>query len=211
LQANRSREWQIWQDQLLLCQACVLCQTRTRIVCGNGNAKASIVLLGEAPGKQEDLSGIPFCGQAGKILDDFLAATGIQKETLYIGNTVKCRPVAVSKKGSGFVNRKPQKKEQQACKPWLAQELFLLDPQVIVTLGAVPLSHFIQKAPKMSQWHGRPFDYLPSYISEQNEKKKWLIFPLYHPAALIYDRKKVVDYQTDLYLLAQILREKELL
>jgi DNA polymerase len=107
---------------------------------------------------------------------------------------VKCRPSRQGKRGP--INRKPNRLELTACKPWLKREIALLAPLVIVTLGAVPLSVFIGKIPAMAKYHGRPLS---------NETEKFTIFPLYHPAAMIYDRSKAEDYAKDLQLLSDFL------
>ena len=183
----------------MTCQACGLAASRTQPVCGNAHVDAMIMLLGEAPGAVEDRVGMPFQGQAGQVLEQFLAATGIAQEQLYIGNTVKCRPVRNGKRG--MVNRKPTVAEMMACRPHLEAEITLLNPRLIVTLGAVPLRFFLGVQPKMSEWHGCLF------VESRWGKE---IFPLYHPAAVIYDRRLAQTYQDDLQTLRQLLQARGL-
>lgn len=191
--------WQLWQSQLQSCQGCDLCRTRTHVVCGCGSRDAQIMLLGEAPGRQEDASGQPFCGAAGAKLESFLQQIELDRNDIYIGNVVKCRPVRPAASGQGYANRRPSKQEILACGSWLKREIALLHPHLIITLGAVPLSVFLGKEPVMADWHGRPF---------QVDGSDMLVFPLYHPAAVIYDRKKEKDYETDLQVLRQFLQKK---
>lgn len=188
--------WQKWEESLLDCRACSLCQTRHQVVCGNGNYAAIVALLGEAPGKNEDLSGQPFAGAAGSLLNDFLQRSGLCRDKLYIGNIVKCRPVAPGKKAGTFVNRRPTKREMEACAPHLWREISLLRPRLIVTLGLLPLSRFQSGISAMNELHGKPFHHQGLDID---------IFPLYHPAAVIYDRTLAQTYEEDLSALYQFL------
>lgn len=119
------------------CQACGLADTRLNVVFGGGSSEARIMLIGEAPGKEEDKSGAPFVGDAGDMLDTLLSRAGIDRRTIYIANTVKCRPV--DPLGN---NRPPTKQEVQSCKPLLLEQIYLVDPVVIVAAGAVPTKAF---------------------------------------------------------------------
>lgn len=193
---DKAYQWQKWEESLLACRACPLCNTRHLVVCGNGNYTASVALLGEAPGKNEDLSGQPFAGAAGSLLDDFLLRSGLCREKLYIGNIVKCRPVAPGKKEGSFVNRRPTRREMEACAPHLWREIALLRPRLIVTLGLLPLSRFLPKVSTMNELHGKPF---------HHQELGMDIFPLYHPAAMIYDRALRQTYEEDLSALYKFL------
>ena len=192
--------WQEWEDTIDNCRACDLAKTRNMPLTGNKNYAARVMLLGEAPGREEDLCGKPFVGQAGAILDEFLQSTGLKREQLYIGNTVKCRPVALGKRG--YKNRKPTTKEVIACRPHLLQEITLLQPALIVSLGAVPLSFLLGRTPKMAEEHGRLFHHQGFNVD---------VFAIYHPAALIYDPGKRPAYQADLNTLKTLLQERGLL
>ena len=178
--------------RLIACRSCGLCQSRTQVVSGFGDSNAKIILIGEAPGGEEDKLGRPFVGKAGHQLDRFLEATAIPREQLYITNIVKCRPTAVGKRG--LVNRKPSQSEIASCVHWLEQEIVLLKPRLIVTLGAVPLAHFVGSNPRVSDYHGRILSGIRENI---------LLFPLYHPAAVIYDRGLKDVYHQDLNVLRE--------
>ena len=184
---NNITDYESWQKQLRSCDVCGLAHTRQNVVCGEGSPGATIALIGEAPGREEDKSGFPFAGKAGSILNEFLADSGIRRESLYIGNTVKCRPVAMGKKG--YINRKPSKEEIAACRPHLEAEMRFIRPLLVVTLGAVPLAAFCGFNPVMRDMHGQPF-----FSTDFNVE----VFPLYHPAAIIYDPEKRVEYETDM-------------
>lgn len=182
---------QEFRQALQGCQRCILAETRHQPVCDCGPVPADVFLLGEAPGGDEDLSGKPFTGQAGRELDQFLAVLELTREKIYIGNTVKCRPVRPSSRGryGAFANRKPNAVEIKACADWLIEELQLVQPRVIVTLGGVPLSRIIGQPVKIGDYHGKPF---------YSERFACPVFPLYHPAAVIYDRSKKDCYLVDL-------------
>ena len=200
-QASMDNDIIKWEEQVRNCVSCCLSASCTQAVCGNRCYTADIMLLGEAPGAEEDRAGIPFAGKAGSILDSFLLGTGIPREQLYIGNTVKCRPVKTGKRG-GYVNRKPTRSEIAACRSHLLQELELVRPRLIVTLGATPLGCFMEHPPSMGDIHGRIFSYEPLAVE---------IFPMYHPAAVIYNRSLTIDYAEDMGKLKQYLLQHGLL
>ncbi len=184
------------RKQLSACNDCDLCHSRTQVVCGCGESSARIFLIGEAPGGEEDKLGYPFVGKAGHQLDQFLAATAINRDQLYITNIVKCRPTTDGKRGP--INRKPSLFEIALCCRWLEQELALIKPQLIVTLGAVPLGYFIGRDLRLSDYHGRIL---------LNEQEKTLLFPLYHPAAVIYNKGLNDVYQQDLKILRELVNK----
>ena len=183
------------------CRHCSLADTRTNVVCGSGCNEAPLFLLGEAPGGDEDLSGKPFTGQSGKELDEFLKILGISREDIYIGNTVKCRPTRPSVRGryGNYANRKPLSSEIKACFDWLEEEIKIIKPKVIVTLGGVPLSRIMGKQVKVGDFRGKKFF---------SELYGCYVFPLYHPAAVIYDRSKREVYLSDLKELRRALKEE---
>jgi len=190
-----------WRSTVKACTRCGLCETRTQVVVSrhaDPQAEIKVFLLGEAPGGNEDIEGIPFCGQAGKILDEFLEQTGLKDEELYIGNTVKCRPTAPSARGryGDYKNRKPKAGEIKSCSQWLDEELELVKPKLLVTLGNVPLTRILGPGHKIGDHHGKLFT---------DEKTGLKVFPLYHPAALIYDRKKTADYEADIKTLRELI------
>ena len=150
---------------------CGLKATATQPVFGNGNPKADIVFIGEAPGKNEDLQGIPFVGAAGKFLDEMLGQANLKREDIYITNIVKYRPPN---------NRDPLPEEIKSCEDWLHAELNWIKPKVIVTLGRYSLNHFIPEV-KISAVHGQAFRREIPGLGKQ------VFFALYHPAAALYN------------------------
>ncbi len=186
-----------YELQVRTCRDCPLALTRTQAVCGNRRYQGDIMLLGEAPGAAEDRLGRPFAGAAGKLLRQFLAESQIAEERLYIGNTVKCRPVKPGKRPGTWSNRPPAPGEITACRRHLQTELALVRPKLIVTLGAVPLSCFTQDKPQMSQYHGKPF------IAGERA-----VFPLYHPAAVMYNPGLRQAYEEDMRALVRYIQEE---
>ena len=165
-------------------------------VTGDGDANASILLIGEAPGEQETLLGKPFVGKAGKNLDEFLEITGLRRPELFITNVVKFRPVKISDKGRAS-NRPPTKEEIFLFRPYLMEEISVLSPKIIVTLGNVPLHAVTNDKAPIGSVHGQMLDC-----------EAGRVFPLYHPASVIYNRSLKETYLSDLqtlkeYLLAQ--------
>ena len=134
--------------EIKACQRCALRAEATQPVPGIGNPNAKILILGEAPGKQEDACGVPFVGLSGKRLDKLMALAHIDVNDCYFTNVCKCRPPT---------NRTPKKAERLCCYPWLRQELALILPSQIITLGATPLSLFTEQG--ISQLHGTSFMY----------------------------------------------------
>lgn len=157
-----------WQEN---CQ-CELKKTAIQAVFGNGNAESEIVFIGEAPGKNEDLKGIPFIGAAGKFLDEMLSEIGKKREDIYITNIVKYRPPN---------NRDPEPKEKKDCNEWLINEIKIISPKLIVFLGRHSMLRFFPDE-KISDIHGK---LLLKMIPELEKKQAFL--PLYHPAAALYN------------------------
>ena len=166
-----------------------------RVVFGDGKINAEIMLIGEAPGGEEEKQGRPFVGKAGKNLDEFLEIVGLEREDLYISNVVKIRPFKLSPKTNKPVNRPPDKAELSFFVPLLHKEIELVNPKLIVTLGNFALKNVLmdQKV-SIGDYHGQ--------LTEKNGKR---IFPLYHPASIIYDRAKAPVYIVDLHTLREIL------
>ncbi|MTI80530.1 MAG: uracil-DNA glycosylase [Firmicutes bacterium] len=162
------------------CQLCGLAESRTNIVFGYGNPGAKLMLIGEGPGKEEDIQGKPFVGSAGQLLDKILAAAEIEREEVYIANVVKCRPPK---------NRVPQRKEAKACLPWLWQQIETLSPKIVVLLGGTALQNLIKPDARITKLRGQWME----------SKSGIKIMPTFHPAALLRDpnRKKPVweDFQ----------------
>ncbi len=160
------------------CQKCALGATRTNLVFGTGNPQAELMFVGEAPGEQEDLSGVPFVGRAGQLLDKFLAAVDIERSDVYIANILKCRPPK---------NRDPLPEEEDACIDYLRAQVKLIRPKVIVCLGRISAMRLIKPDFKITQEHGKWF-----------EKGGLLMSAVYHPAALLRDPRKKEDMLEDM-------------
>lgn len=166
-----------------------------RVVFGEGKINAEIMLIGEAPGGEEDKLGRPFVGKAGKNLDQFLEIVGLQRSDLYVSNVVKLRPFKLSPKTNKPVNRPPNKEELAFFVPLLHNEIEIVKPKLIVTLGNFALKNVLMdNKASIGDYHGR--------LLEDNGKK---LFPLYHPAAIIYDRAKEAVYIEDLHKLKDVL------
>jgi len=162
------------------------------LVFGEGMMGAKLMLIGEAPGEQETLAGRPFVGKAGKNLDHFLQAVRLDRSQLYISNAVKVRPTKVGAKGR-VSNRPPTREEIALFQPWLAREIALVKPRAIATLGNVALRAVTGKALPIGQVHGR-------WLQAEGMPP---IFPLYHPASVIYNPSLTARYADDLRVLAE--------
>lgn len=166
-------------NEAMRCRKCMLSESRTNLVFGEGDLKASVMLIGEAPGFNEDREGRPFVGQAGKFLNEtLLKAAGLERREVYITNVVKCRPPE---------NREPTDDEVEACFPYLNVQIQSIKPKVIVTLGNVATStlfrRFNLKPASIGSIHGRIFNM--STLSYGSFK----IIPSYHPATALYNPK----------------------
>ena len=175
-------------EECLQCQKCPLWETRTNVVFGVGNPDSPILIIGEGPGEQEDLQGEPFVGAAGKLLDDMLQLIGLDRSKLYIANIVKCRPPC---------NRDPLKEEQEACMPWLEQQMARMQPQVILCLGRVAAQRMIRPDFKITQDHGK-------WYRQGNTR----LMAIYHPSALLRDESKRPETFADLREFRKYVREQ---
>ena len=155
------------------------------LVFGEGSKDARVALVGEAPGEQETLLGRPFVGKAGKNLDEFLALAGLDRSALYVTNTVKFRPTKLSP-ASRTVNRPPTQEEIRLFLPWLQKELDMVNPVCVVTLGNVPLKALMGRKAVIGELHGQFVDV--------NGRK---LYPMYHPASLIYNPSLRETYKAD--------------
>lgn len=161
-----------------------LAEQATNLVLGDGNPDADIVFIGEAPGKNEDEQGLPFVGAAGKFLNEMLAAAGMDRSDVYITNIVKYRPPN---------NRDPKPEEKQEFWPYLAEQLEIIDPKAIITLGRHSMEFFLPDA-KIGEVHGHAFRKQVKF--HDGRAVEWLIVPLYHPAAALYNgglRQTLID------------------
>ncbi|MGI6168661.1 MAG: uracil-DNA glycosylase [Christensenellales bacterium] len=162
--------WPVLLDKMKDCSLCSLCEGRRRIVLGEGDYFARLMLVGEGPGAQEDRLGRPFVGPAGQLLDKMLAAIGLSREQVYIANIVKCRPPG---------NRAPTDEEAAACLPYLRSQVALIQPALIVCLGATAARHIIDPQLRITRDRG-------VWV----QRKNYFILPTYHPAALLRDAGK---------------------
>lgn len=152
------------------CHACSLCETRTNIVFGDGDPHARVLIVGEAPGKNEDLQGKPFVGAAGKFLDELLEEAGLKREEVFIANVLKCRPPS---------NRNPQADEIEACAPFLREQTQSIDPWIIVTMGNFATQFILRTGTGITRLRGTV-----------QQAGRFVVLPVFHPAAAIYDRSK---------------------
>jgi len=169
------------EQKIKNCIKCSLGKTRTKFVFGSGNPKADIMFIGEAPGADEDLQGLPFVGRAGQLLTKLLKVVGLNREEVYICNILKCRPPN---------NRKPLPSEIELCKPYLLKQIELIKPKVIVALGATAIEGLLNLKKKMGELRGKIifFNKIPVIIT-------------YHPAALLRNPNWESDFIEDLKLL----------
>ena len=185
-------DWQTLEKQCMACTCCGLCRTRTNVVFGVGNREADIMFVGEGPGEQEDLQGVPFVGPAGKLLDDMLSIIDLDRTCCYIANIVKCRPPR---------NRDPQEDEQDACFGYLKEQIELVRPKIIVCLGRIAAQRLIRPDFRITREHGNWFQ----------GGQVWLT-AIYHPSALLRDLSKRPETFDDLLQIRDrlaVLREME--
>lgn len=174
------KEWQGLELAIKNCQKCKLCKTRTNIVFGEGNKKAKLMIISEAPGYMEDQIGRPFVGKGGQLLDEVLNKVGIKREEIYIANIVKCRPPN---------NRDPQVDEVNACIDYLRNQVILIKPKIIMLLGNVALKTILGKEYFISSTRGQLI-----------EKKNIIYLPSWHPAAILRDESKMISFINDFEL-----------
>ena len=165
------------------------------LVHGEGALGARVMLIGEAPGEQETLLGRPFVGKAGKNLDEFLELAGIDRSELYVSNTVKFRPTRISDAGR-VVNRPPTQEEIRLFLPWLKKEIAMVNPECVVTLGNVPLKALCDRRIVIGDVHG-------SFLDCEGMR----LYPMYHPASMIYNPSLRSVYREDVQRLAKWLEE----
>ncbi len=176
------------QAQAMACHACPLADGRTNVVFGTGNPQARVLIVGEAPGKNEDLQGVPFVGAAGQYLNELLAYAGLRREDVYIANVLKCRPPG---------NRNPLPSEIEVCTPFLREQTRTIDPLFIVTLGNFATKFILKTDRGITGLHGKLY-----------QTGKFKVFPVFHPAAAIYDRRKRTDLEDDFTTLGEYLLQE---
>lgn len=171
-------KWEELENSIKDCQKCKLCTTRTNIVFGCGNKNADIMMIGEGPGADEDKQGNPFVGKAGQLMNKAFEGVGIVRDEIYITNIVKCRPPQ---------NRVPEDDEAKACLNYLRNQVILVNPKIIVLLGSTALKNILGKEYSITASRGK-------WI----EKKGILYMPTWHPAALLRDEDKKIEFWKDL-------------
>ena len=182
------QQWEQLRQRCLACRACSLAQERTQVVFGVGDPAAEVLLVGEAPGANEDKQGEPFVGRGGKLLDDMLELIDLdRKKNVYIANIVKCRPPQ---------NRDPLNTEQDACIDYLRNQVALIRPKIIVCLGRIAAMRLIKEDFKITKEHGQWF-----------EKSGVHMTALFHPAAILRDPSRRPDTFVDLKGIQAKIRE----
>ncbi|MBK5111085.1 MAG: uracil-DNA glycosylase [Thermoleophilia bacterium] len=151
------------------CERCELSQSRSQVVFGAGNADADLMFVGEAPGAEEDRQGLPFVGRSGALLTRMLGDAGIAREDVFIANTLKCRPPS---------NRDPEIAEIETCRPWLNEQIRLIEPRVVATLGNFATKLLTGDKTGITRVHGRP------QVRQIGTRTVFLL-PLFHPAAAL--------------------------
>ena len=170
--------WEELEEVVKQCRKCRLCETRKNVVFGVGNREADIMFIGEGPGADEDAQGEPFVGKAGKLMNMAFDMLGIKREEVYIANIVKCRPPN---------NRNPQDDEAENCLDYLRNQVILVKPKIIVLLGSVALKNVLGKEYGITASRGKWL-----------ERKGIIYMPTWHPAALLRDENKKIDFIKDL-------------
>lgn len=163
--------------QAAACRRCALCEGRTNVVPGFGNPEARVMLIGEAPGKNEDLQGRPFVGAAGKYLTELLGYAGLTRDDVFIANVLKCRPPS---------NRNPRPEEIELCTPFLRDQVRAIGPEYLVTMGNFATKFILKTEQGITGLHGKPVS-----------AGRFTVYPVFHPAAAIYDRSKRAALEAD--------------
>ncbi len=172
------QDWKELEEACNNCKKCKLCNGRKNVVIGIGNKNARIMFIGEGPGADEDIQGIPFVGKAGQLMNKAFEGTGIKREDVYIANIVKCRPPQ---------NRNPEKSEADECNEYIESQIKLVNPEIIVLLGSVALKNILGEEYGITASRGKWFD-----------KDGIKILPTFHPAALLRDETKKIYFWKDL-------------
>ena len=159
------------------CHRCPLGLTRTKLVFGVGDPHARVMFVGEAPGRNEDLQGEPFVGAAGQLLNELLAHAGLKREEVFIANVLKCRPPG---------NRDPEQLEIETCTPFLREQIRLIGPDILVTLGNFATKFVLRTETGITRLHGTT-----------QQAGRFTVLPMYHPAAALYDGSKRDELFTD--------------
>lgn len=181
--------WEELKERVANCQRCDLYKTRTQTVFGVGNQQADLLIIGEAPGANEDLQGEPFVGRAGKLLNSMLQAIDLKREEIFIANILKSRPPN---------NRDPKPEEVAACTPFLLRQIALLKPKLILAVGRIAAQFLLNTTEAMGKLRGREFNYGPYHTP---------LLVTYHPAYLLRSPREKRKAWEDLQLVAQRLEQ----
>lgn len=179
--------WEELEKAIIGCKKCKLCNNRRNIVFADGNKNANVMFIGEGPGADEDAQGVPFVGKAGQLMNKAFEALEIDREKVYIANIVKCRPPN---------NRVPEQDEAEACLNYLRNQVVLVRPKIIVLLGSTALKNILGDEYKISTARG-------NWI----EKKEIMYMPTWHPAALLRDESKKIEFWKDLQKVIEMANE----
>jgi DNA polymerase len=178
-----------YRDETLGCTRCALAQSRTQVVFGSGSPSADLMFVGEAPGFHEDAQGVPFVGQAGKLLERLLQGIGLSREEVYIANVLKCRPPG---------NRDPQPEEIEACESHLFRQIELIRPTLVATLGNFATKLLSGRPLGITKVHGTP-----QQVTLGGNAVT--LYPLYHPAAALYTRSMLSVLEEDFARIPELL------
>ena len=181
--------WEELEKSIINCKKCKLCAGRSNIVFGEGNKEADIMLIGEGPGADEDKQGLPFVGKAGQLMNKAFQGLGIDRNKVYIANVVKCRPPG---------NRVPESDEAKECLDYLRNQVILVKPKIIVLLGSTALKNILGNEYGITSSRGK-------WI----EKNGILYMPTWHPAALLRDENKKIEFWKDLKEVVEKYKEIE--
>lgn len=176
---------------MVRCTRCDLSLSRTQVVPGAGDSRAGVMFVGEAPGRTEDETGVPFVGASGKLVNAMLEIAGIDRDQVFIANVVRCRPPN---------NRNPKAFEIRACAGWLAEQIRLIQPGLVVPLGRYALQHFLPKG-KITQLRGELHD-----IEYRDQPLK--LFPLLHPSAVLRSPERRPEYEDNFRTLGEVWRNQ---
>lgn len=166
-----------FKETVISCTSCELCKTRTNVVFGSGPIPCDVMIIGEGPGEQEDIQGVPFVGRAGKLLTSILESVGINRDNdVFIANTVKCRPPN---------NRTPLDSEIEACKPYLIRQIQLVKPKILLLLGTPSLKTILQESLTITKVRGKWYRTQVDYMDDP-----LYIMPLFHPSYLLRNSSK---------------------
>src|SRR5579864_969512 len=193
--ADSTTSLKMLRDDIGDCKLCRLAKGRTNLVFGSGNPNADIMFIGEAPGADEDIQGLPFVGRAGQLLTNMINAMGLKREDVYIANIIKCRPPG---------NRTPERDECETCSPFLMRQIAIIRPKVIVALGAVAAKTLLAINAPMSDLRGRWYEFTPQLPKDAPEAATPLepvkLAVTYHPAFLLRDPRQKKEAWKDLQM-----------